>query len=301
MTLGMLVSGIGAVITIIGAITAPIWIAIGVIAALIAVVVLLYFAWKNNWWGIREVTASVVDYLKNLWQSFLSWFQQLTSGQLGVWSTLWRNTWTAIKAIVDGALRNLQLIMQAFRFARQGDWYAFGATLRMIWENNWMTMKVVLSNILGSIGALLHTTVTNIMNWWRGIDWQSLGRNIGQGILNGLNNMGSALYQAIRRIAQNMLYTFQGFFGINSPSKVMEDQFAYLAQGAMIGWDTTFEFSPQAINAQMMSTYSTPTVSGGGENTRVVSLLEQLNNKDTRIDEGVLVRAFRDAVLLMRD
>jgi phage-related minor tail protein len=301
MLIGGIVSGIGAIITVIGAISAPIWIVIGVIAALIAVVVLLYFAWKNNWLGIRDTTTEVLSYLKNLWTSFTDWFTQLTTGKLGVWSLLWTNTWNSIKLFFNGILTNLRLAQQAWHYAVMGDWYNFGATLRQIWDNNWSIMVQILKNAWINITNIFHSTVTSIKNWWGGIDWNSLGRDIGRGILNGLNNMGSALYNAIRNIARGMLQTFQGFWGISSPSKVMEDQFDYLAQGANIGWSQNFQFSPQAISNQMMSTYSSPTISGGGDNTRMVSLLEQLNNKDSRLDEGVLVRAFRDAVLLMRD
>jgi TP901 family phage tail tape measure protein len=302
MILGSLVTGIGAVITIVGAITAPIWIAIAVIAALIAIVVLLYIAWKNNWGGIQEKTAEAVAYLKNLWGQFMNWFQMLNSGQLGAWSTLWKNTWNSIKLFFQGILDNIKLLQQAWMYARQGDWYNFGATLRQIWDNNWNIMKQILQNAWNNISTIFSSAVTNIRNWWSRIDWSTLGRDIGWGIYNGLSNMGSTLYAKIVQIGRNMLNAFKGFWGISSPSKLMAEQFGYLAQGAIIGWDNNFAFSPSAVNQQMMSMYSSPSTTYSGEsNGRIVSLLEQLNNKDSRIDEGVLVRAFRDAVLLLRD
>lgn len=302
MILGSLATAIGAIMTIVGVISAPIWVVIAAIVALIAVLGLLYIAWKNNWFGMRDHVTQVVTYLKNLWASFLNWFHMLTTGQLGTLSTLWRNTWESVKLIFNGAITNLKLLWQAWQYARQGDWYNFGATLRQIWDNNWNIMVQVLRNAWSNLSAIFTSSVNNIRNWWSHIDWSSLGKDIGRGIINGLNNMGSALYNAIRRVAQNMLYAFQGFWGINSPSTLMEDQFKFLAQGAILGWDNNFTFSPQAINNQMMSMYSAPQTAYTGEsNSRVISLLEQLNNRDERIDEGVLVRAFRDAVLLLRD
>lgn len=55
----------------IGAVLVPILPIIGIIAAVIAVVGLLYAAWKNNWFGIRDITSAAINQIVNFWNSVL--------------------------------------------------------------------------------------------------------------------------------------------------------------------------------------------------------------------------------------
>lgn len=55
-------------------------------------------------------------------------------------------------------------------------------------------------------------------------DWWSVGKNIIQGIVNGVKSVAGALKEAILDIARSALDSVKRFFGIASPSKVMAKQ-----------------------------------------------------------------------------
>lgn len=55
-------------------------------------------------------------------------------------------------------------------------------------------------------------------------DWWSVGKNIIQGIVNGVKSVAGALKEAILDIARSALDSVKSFFGIASPSKVMAKQ-----------------------------------------------------------------------------
>lgn len=76
--IGLVAQGVGALMIVFGAMTAPIWIAIGVIVALIAIGVLLWAKWdeitaflEKTWNKIKTVASSVwgaiVDYMSDAW------------------------------------------------------------------------------------------------------------------------------------------------------------------------------------------------------------------------------------------
>lgn len=52
------------------------------------------------------------------------------------------------------------------------------------------------------------------------IDWGELGLNIIRGIVSGIKNAASSLYQSIKDLASNALQSAKDALGINSPSKV---------------------------------------------------------------------------------
>jgi phage-related protein len=68
------------------------------------------------------------------------------------------------------------------------------------------------------------------------IDWLQLGKDILQGIANGLMKGVSIITDAVKDVASSMLDGFKSFFKIGSPSKLMRDEIgqwipAGIAQG----------------------------------------------------------------------
>ncbi len=70
----------------------------------------------------------------------------------------------------------------------------------------------------------------------KNVDWVQLGKDIINGLINGIGAMGSALKHAARSIASSALDTIKDFFGIASPSRVMRDEVGrYIPAGLALG------------------------------------------------------------------
>lgn len=70
----------------------------------------------------------------------------------------------------------------------------------------------------------------------KNVDWVQLGKDIINGLINGIGAMGSALKGAARSIASSALDTIKDFFGIASPSRVMRDEVGrYIPAGLALG------------------------------------------------------------------
>lgn len=129
--LGSLITAVGAIVGVIGAITTPILIVIAVIAALIAIGVLLYQAWTNNWLGIQQVVDWVLTYIRTIvaaWQAAFSgdWYQ---FGQLlrQAWDMVWNlianaasNAGSTIKNALSTAMTNAIAALKNFNWADAG-------------------------------------------------------------------------------------------------------------------------------------------------------------------------------------
>ena len=84
------------------------------------------------------------------------------------------------------------------------------------------------------------------------------GEDIIEGLWNGINNMGDWISEKIQGFGEGVLDEIKDFFGIESPSKVFEDEVGrYLAQGIGVG----FEDEMGAVGAQMQRSVPTPSVS----------------------------------------
>ena len=70
----------------------------------------------------------------------------------------------------------------------------------------------------------------------KNVDWVQLGKDIINGLINGIGATGSALKDAARSIASSALDTIKDFFGIASPSRVMRDEVGrYIPAGLALG------------------------------------------------------------------
>lgn len=77
-----------------------------------------------------------------------------------------------------------------------------------------------LPDIILAIGYLISALIKAIFE----TDWLQVGKDIINGLINGIGAMAGALWEAAKNIARSALDAIKGFFGISSPSKVMRDQ-----------------------------------------------------------------------------
>lgn len=301
MIVGGLITALGAIIPVITAVVSALAPFALPILAIIAVLVLLYFAWTNNWGGIQEKTATAIAFVKGLIESGMQFIQDLTSGKLGALSQIWQQTTDAIKTVWTVLTTNIKLIFQAFSAAFHGDWYRFGELLRMAWDNAWNTIRLVLLTAWSNLKIIVSGMVTNIINFFKNTDWGAVGRGIVDGIARGLRLGATVVINAAMSAARAALQAVQGFLGIRSPSKVFEMQVGWqMAAGTAEGWKRGLDNMLQPSFGLLTPTTAavTPNVAvpnagrqGGASfgNDEVIALLEEIA-ENVRIDYDKLAR-----------
>lgn len=311
MIIGGLITALGAIIPVITAVAGALAPFALPILAIIAVLALLYLAWTNNWGGIQEKTQAAIAFVKGLIEGGMQFIQDLTSGKLGALSQLWNNAVNTVMTIVNTWIANIKLLFQAFQAAFNGDWYRFGELIRQIWDNTWKMMGTILSNAWANFKIIITTLVTNIINFFKNTDWGQVGKNIVQGIANGIRNSVSWIIDAARSVANAALQAAKGFLGIRSPSKVFEMQVGYqMAAGTAAGWERGLSNLLQPsfgmltpATAAVTPNVAVPGIDGGGgaglglgSNDLIIGLLQELVDKET-IDYDRLSRKLVNATM----
>ena len=237
MVIGGLITAIGTIVGVVGAISAPIWIVIAVIAALIAIGYLLYQAWINNWGGIQEKTAAVLAFIQGLIQMGLQFIEDLTTGKLGALSQIWNNTFLFIQTYIQNFIIFWQAIFAAFAAAANGDWYAFGENMRVAFDTMLNTIGALIQTSWANISTAVSALVTNVIEFFKTVDWGAVGTSIVQGIANGITAAVGFIRQAAQSAAQAALDAAKGFLGIKSPARRPRKEVGYpIGQGQGLGW-----------------------------------------------------------------
>ena len=114
----------------------------------------------------------------------------------------------------------------------------------------------ILSGIVGAVQALpgqlwslAKSAAQKLWNAFIVNDWNSLGTNIIQGIINGIGSMAGALWEAATNVAKSALNAIKSFFGIASPSKLMQFEIGpYIPQGLALGIEKNAGYVTDAMD-----------------------------------------------------
>ncbi|MCI8346630.1 MAG: tape measure protein [Bacilli bacterium] len=80
-------------------------------------------------------------------------------------------------------------------------------------------------------------------------DWKKLGKNILDGILKGILNVGSSVKKAAKKLVECIKDNVKSFFGIHSPSKLMENEVGkYIPPGIAVGIEANTKSALNAID-----------------------------------------------------
>lgn len=175
------------------------------------------FLWTNV---VVPALKAFWNFLEPIIKLWLQFFTKTIPDAIGFLRRTWESDFMGIKSFLEGVWNGIKLIFSAFQKAAAGDWYGFGETIRKIFENVWTTIKNVASGIVKTIGNF----IANVIQKFKETDWLQIGKNIMTGIAEGIDKFKDILFDAAIRAAMGALDAIKGFLGIQSPSKVMEDQ-----------------------------------------------------------------------------
>ena len=213
MIIGSVITALSAIIPVItavaGVLTFPL---IAIIAAVIAIIALLYLAWQNNWGGIREITAEVVQWISDFIGEVMTFISDLTNGQLGEWSAIWSRTMGAIQAIVNIWVQNVKLVWAMFKAFLSGDFTRAGQLFRQIWDNSMKAIKIAVKTGWANIKSFFSGAVASLKVWFAGIDWKVVGTNLIESIAKGLTGALPALLLAGKNVFTALGKFLSGFF-----------------------------------------------------------------------------------------
>lgn len=164
--------------------------------------------------AVAAITAALVIFFtktktgRRMWANFVKWLKNL-------WAGLKKNCehiWKAITDGINGTARNI----------KKG------------WQG--------ITGFFSKIGKGIKNVFTGLIKWFASLPKHMLniGKNIIQGLINGIVSKAQALWDKVKGIAKHLPKWMQGPLQINSPSRVMRDQVGkYVGLGLVEGIDAT--------------------------------------------------------------
>lgn len=172
--------------------------------------------------------------------------------------------------------------------------------------------QIIVSLITGIVGAIpeliaaVPRIIAAIVDTFRNYDWGGIGRNIVQGLKDGIAGMWDNIKNWFNDKVDALVGGVKKILGIASPSKVFAGIGGFMAEGLGEGFDDQFKSVKKDIegnmsfdagtitaDANIIRNYTSGSYGGGGDSGRIVMLLEQylpmLANMKVIMDSGQVV------------
>lgn len=205
---------------------------------------------------------NITDAIKSVWDGFCKFLAPVFEG-------VFKQISNIFNLIVDQILTTLDFWIAVFKGDWEGVWEAVKNTFKNAWnlivetfKNISNTLKGLFDAVLGWFGTSWEKTWTSIKDFFAKI-WDSIigffkglpdklvsvGKNLVQGLWNGITSAGSWLMDKITGFANGIINRFKKAFGIASPAKSTRILGRFLPQGLALGVDDTADEAVDSIDA----------------------------------------------------
>lgn len=237
-----------------------IWTILSTIAQIIGVIVVgslmklgELFTWVfNNAAAVVQTAFTIIQTVfTTVWNAIVAFFTPIVTaiGQVvstvfntiaSVVTTVFTNISNFIKTIWNGIMTFLQPILNVIASIFSTVFNAVAATVNRVFNlikqyiiNPISAVVNYVGQTVGKIATFIGNAVTNAYNAVAGFvsKFTSAGKNIIDGIVQGLKNGGDAVVNFVKNVCSNALNAVKNFFGIKSPSKVMAQMGGFIMQG----------------------------------------------------------------------
>lgn len=193
-----------------------------------------FVVWWNDLWSgfaswIGEVWEGFVGFITDVWQGFQGWIISALLAYVAFWTGLWRGVGDFISGVWRGFVGMVTDIWNGFLS------FIIASVLAYVsfWLGVWGGVSSFFSGLWSGIVGFVTDAWGNIMSFLGGIPGKiqgvfvgagrwlyQIGRDILDGLWDGLESIWSGLVGWIEDIGNQIADTFAGVLGIASPSRV---------------------------------------------------------------------------------
>lgn len=206
--------------------------------------------WNTVWLAVSE-------FFQNIWNALVAFFTPIIDGianTIGTaitaiqstWNSVWgaissffQSVWNNIVAFLSPIVNGIRNTITSAVTAIQSTWTSIWNSISGFFSGIWNGMKNAVSGAIGFIGDKVRGIKDTVFGALRGAgEWlRDTGRNLIQGLINGIGDMFGWVKDKICSLGSNVLSWAKGVLGIGSPSRIFKQYGQWLDEGLAIGID----------------------------------------------------------------
>lgn len=261
-----------------------------------AVVALLTGDFAGAWQYLQNAGKSTVDFFVNLFTGLVNFVKGFVEGIIGffkgLYMTLVGNSIIPdmVNAIVKWFRNMVQWVINLVRGIVNGVINLFN-NLKNGVVNTFNSLRNAISNTMNKIRSTIINIWGKVMSFFRRINLRSVGRNIIQGLINGIGSMARAVVDKVKGVVNGAIEGAKRLLGIASPSKLFFQFGRFVDEGFIEG---LLSMTRQVANAgEVVADAAIPSLSSVTVPSRTSGrVVSELNN--TVFESGKIISLLQE-------
>ena len=185
---------------------------------------------KTIWNTIKTTVTNVVDSIKSKISTVFTAIKTTITTIMNAVSSSITTIWNSIKSTVTNVVNGIKSTVSTVFNNMKSAVTTTINTLKTTITNVFNGIKSAISGAMESAKSSATTAMTNakngVVNVWKGIKstFTEIGKNIIQGIIDGIKGMVDSLYDSIKKALSGLVDKAKDALGIKSPSKVFKKE-----------------------------------------------------------------------------
>ncbi|MBB5325203.1 TP901 family phage tail tape measure protein [Anoxybacillus tepidamans] len=211
--------------------------------------------------GLKNDAKAIFENLKNALNSIWEGIKLIFNGAVSAIKGYVSVAWETIKSVTSTVFTSVSNTITAI-------WNGITSFFSTAVEVAKTTVVDGFKNMWNSVSEWMNSIKNTIVELWNAaqqflanIDLREIGRNIIQGLINGISSMASALWEKVKSIADSVKNALRDALDINSPSRVMRDEIGkWIPLGLAEGIERNISAVMSATNRMAQATV--PNITG---------------------------------------
>lgn len=209
--------------------------------------------WNSHGSQIMSIASAVFSTVSSIVGACLNFLSGLFQAVMPIVSGVTQVAFAIVQSVISVAGSVISGVVQVVSHLFHGEWKAAFDAAKQTAVDIWNT----------------------IVDTFKGIDLLQIGKDIIQGLINGISSMASAAWDAVKGIAGGIKDTVTGFFDIHSPSRVMIELGGFVTEGLAVGMDKNTNMAVKSATSVSEKT-STPFVKAATNEKQSVPFAPQV-------------------------
>ena len=201
---------------------------------------------EGCWESIKQIFSNAITFIWNWMQvQFAVNLPNMIKNFGSNAKTLFSGMWASIKGFFSGGITSCINFVKNLITNTSSNFNTLKTFGANTFQALWSVAKTMMSNLLSSVTSSIRqvpTTIRNFMtqavNVIKNINLAQVGKDMIQGLINGIKSMGKNVVGAIGNVVNSAVSSAKKALGINSPSKVFTQFGKWTGEGLAIGIDS---------------------------------------------------------------
>lgn len=178
---------------------------------------------SNVWNAIKSVTSSVWSGIKSFITSIWNGIKSTVTSAVNAVKSKVTSAWNAIKSTTSSVWNGIKSFITSVWNGIKSTISSVSSAIKSVITNTWNAIKNAVTTAMNNIKSTITNIWNNIKSYLSSINLFTIGKNIIQGLVNGIKSMAGSVLSVAKGIADKVKSTIKSALNIHSPSRVTHE------------------------------------------------------------------------------